>query len=88
MLEELPLGPQTGVQLLAIAEAVGDWIFAGFIVFAVIFIILAAVQFLRGGGDPAQVAAARKNLIFAIIGIIIALVSKGIIIVIRNISGL
>lgn len=87
MPETLPLGPQTGIALLNIVEAVGDWIFTGFLIFAAIFIVLAAFQFARGGGDPVQVAAARKNIIFAVIGVIIALLSKGIITVIRSISG-
>ena len=88
MPDELPLGPQTGRDLLAIAESIGDWVCTGFLIFATILIVVAAFQFAKGGGDPAQVAAARKNIIFAIIGVIIALLSKGIITVIRNISGL
>jgi len=88
MLETLPLGPQTGLQLLAIAESVGDWIFTGFLIFATVLIVLAAFQFAKGGGDPTQVAAARKNIIFAVIGVIIALLSKGVITVMRSIFGL
>ena len=86
-MESLPIGPQTGRDLLAIAESIGDWIFTGFLIFATILIVLAAFQFAKGGGDPAQVAAARKSIIFAVIGVIIALLSKGIIMVIRSISG-
>ena len=87
MPEELPLGPQTGRDLLAIAESLGNWIFTGFLIFATVLIVLAAFQFVKGGGDPTQVAAARKNIIFAIIGVIIALLSKGIITVIVKIVG-
>ena len=86
-MESLPIGPQTGRDLLAIAESIGDWIFTGFLIFATILIVLAAFQFAKGGGDPVQVTAARRNIIFAVIGVIIALLSKGIIMVIRSISG-
>ena len=87
-MQTLPIGPQTGVELLSIAESIGDWIFVGLLVFAAILIVFAAFQFANGGGDPAQVAAARKNIIFAVIGIIIALLSKGVVTVVRSVLGL
>ena len=87
-MQTLPIGPQTGVELLSIAESIGDWIFVGLLVFAAILIVFAAFQFAKGGGDPAQVAAARKNIIFAVIGIIIALLSKGVVTVVRSVLGL
>ena len=87
-MQTLPIGPQTGVELLSIAESIGDWIFTGFLVFAAILIVFAAFQFAKGGGDPAQVAAAKKNIIFAVIGVIIALLSRGMIMVVRSVLGL
>ena len=87
-MQSLPIGPQTGVELLSIAESIGDWIFVGLLVFAAILIVFAAFQFAKGGGDPAQVAAAKKNIIFAVIGVIIALLSRGMIMVVRSVLGL
>jgi len=87
MLETLPSSFITGVELLSLMEAVGDWIFTGFLLFAIIFIVLAAFQFAKDGGDPTQVAAARKNMIFAVIGIIIALSAKGLVTVVIKIIG-
>ena len=86
-LPELPLGPQTGAQLLAIIDSITNWIFAGFVALAVIMVILAALQLLREGGNPEKLSEARLKLIWAAIGVMIALVSKGFVPVIRSVMG-
>lgn len=86
-LPELPLGPQTGAQLMAIIDTITNWIFAGFAVFAVIMTILAALQFVKDGGTPLKVAEARSKLIWAAIGIGVALLSRGFVPVMRSIMG-
>ena len=83
----LPTGPQTGAQLLAIIDVITNWIFAGFVVIAVVMVILAALQFVTGGGDPLKVSEARKKLIWAAVGVGVALMAKGFVPVIKNIFG-
>ena len=86
-LPELPIGPKTGAQLLVIIDTITNWIFAGFVAVAVIMVILAALQFVREGGNPEKVSEARQKLIWAALGVIVALASKGFVPVIRNIMG-
>lgn len=83
----LPTGPQTGAQLLAIIDVITNWIFAGFIATAVIMVILAALQFVREGGNPEKVSEARMKLIWAAVGVGVALVAKGFVPVIKSILG-
>ena len=75
----------TVVQLLVVINKAIDLIFTVLIVFSVIFIITAAFQFVTGGGDPAQVLAARQKLIWAAVGIIVALLARAIPTVIRTV---
>ena len=82
---ELPAGPQSGGEILRIIEAIGDWIFGAFILVAIIFIILALFDFISGGGDPAKISSARHKLIYAVIGVGLALIAGGIDDVLRNI---
>lgn len=84
---ELPVGPQSGAQLMAIIDTVTNWMFAGFAALAVVMVILAALQFVREGGDPVKVSEARHKLIWAVVGIGVALLSKGFVPVIRSIMG-
>ena len=84
-LPQLPIGPQTGAQLLAIIDVITNWIFAGFVALAVVMVLLAALQFVREGGNPEKISEARQKLIWAAIGVGVALLSKGFVPVIRNI---
>jgi len=82
---ELPAGPQSGLQTINIVEGATDWFFVFFLLLAVIFIIIAAIQFLTGGGDPNAVSQARNKLIFGIVAVIIAVMAKGIPVALRAI---
>lgn len=86
-LPELPVGPQSGEQLMVIIDTLTNWIFAGFVALAVVMVILAAIQFVKDGGNPLKVAEARNKLIWAAIGIGVAFLSRGLVPVIRNIMG-
>lgn len=84
---ELPPGPQTPEQLTEIINRVTDWIFAGFVALAVVMVILAALQFVREGGNPEKMSEARLKLIWATVGVMVALMAKGFVPVIRDILG-
>ena len=85
--KELPSGPTSGTQLIALIDVVTNWVFAIFVVLTIIFVLLAAFQFVTAGGDAAKVGEARQKLIWASVGVIVALASKGLVPVIRNIIG-
>ena len=77
----------TGAQLLTLVDTVTNWVFAVFTVLTIIFVLLAAFQFVTAGGDAVKVGEARQKLIWASVGIIIALASKGLVPVVRSIVG-
>ena len=77
----------TGAGLLNLIDSVTNWFFAIFIVLALIFILLAAFQLVTAGGDEAKLGEARAKLIWAAVGIMVALISKGLVPIIRSIVG-
>ena len=77
--------PTSGAGILARIQLIANWVFALFLALSVIYIILAAFQFVTGGGDPAQVSGARQKLIYALIGIAIALIAAGFPAILRSI---
>lgn len=83
----LPAGPQTGAQLLAMIDAITNWIFAGFVALAVVMVLLAAIQFLKDGGNPEKISEARQKLIWASVGVAVALAAKGFVPVMQSILG-
>ena len=77
--------PAKGVDLINRIQGVTSWVFAFFLAISLIYIILGAFQFVTGGDDPAQITAARQKLIYAAIGIAIALIAGGFPAVLRSI---
>ena len=65
--------------ILDIMETVVDYMFIILLILAGVIIIFAAFQFTTAGGDPAKVNAARDKLIWAVAGIAVAFLSKGIV---------
>jgi len=86
--EEIPETITTPQDIIDIIETVANWFFAILIAVALIFILIAAYQFLTSGGDPARVGAARQSLLYAIIGIAIAFLARGIVMLVRFVLGI
>ena len=85
--QALPKGPESGSAVLETIDAITDWIFAILMLVAVIFLVLAAFQFVTGGGEPQKVNEARQKLLYAVIGIALALAANGVDNVLGNIIG-
>jgi len=73
--------PDEAVTLL---ETITDWFFTILMVVAVIFIILAAWTFLTAGGNPDSVTRARQMLVYALIGVAVAVLAKGLPILVQT----
>ena len=81
----IPNNITSGAQFVGLLRNITNWIFVVLMVASVIFIVLAAWQFVAGGGEPQQVSQARQKLLYAAIGIIVALLARGIVAAIINI---
>jgi len=77
--------PVTGATLIDRIALIGNWVFAIFLAISLIYIILGAFQFVTGAGDPVKITEARQKLIFAVVGIAIALLAAGFDDILRNI---
>jgi len=60
---------QSPEELFETLQDIVKWIFAFVVAISLIFLILAAFQFVTGGGDPQQVSEARMKLLYAGLGI-------------------
>ncbi|MCH7828696.1 hypothetical protein IH982_02385 [Patescibacteria group bacterium] len=84
-LAELPEGPQTAGAVLQIIQRVGEWVFAIFLAISIIFLVWGAFEFVTGEGNPEKVSSAKRRLLYAIIGIGLALLANGVDDVLRSI---
>jgi len=73
----IPTGITSPSAFVTSIQTLTDWLFIILLVVSVIMIVLAGFQFVTGGGDPTQVSAARTKLIWAAVGIGVALLARG-----------
>lgn len=74
----VPTGPTTGAQLVGLLQHLTNWFFAGFLVLAALFIVLAAWQFISSKAEPVAVTQARSKLLWAAVAIGAAVLSRGV----------
>ena len=75
------------VCLLNTVNSVVDWVFMILIALAVIMTLIGAITFITASGSPEKAMAGRNYLIFALVGLIVALLARAIPNIIRAISG-
>ncbi len=70
-----------------ICTTVVGWIFTGLVVLAIIFILIAAFKYLTSGGSEENVHAAGQMLIYAAVAIAVALLARGIPLIVGTFVG-
>lgn len=84
-LPELPEGPQTPGEVLDTIEVIANWVFAIFLAASVIFLVWGAFEFMLAQGDPAKISAAKQRLLYAVVGIGLAMLANGVDDILRSI---
>lgn len=74
------------VNVMETFNKIVDWLFAGLIAFAAIMIVVAAFYFVTASGNPETVAKARHFVIYALIGVIVALLARGLVVLVQMIA--
>jgi uncharacterized membrane protein len=64
-----------------------NWIFWLLIILTIIFVLVAAFRYLTAAGDPEKVKAAGATLLYAAIAIVIALIAKGLPLIVSSFIG-
>lgn len=73
--------------LLGIVEAIFNILFIALMLFAGIFIILAAFSYLTAGGDAEKIQAANKKVIYAAVAVAVAIFAKAIPFIVADFIG-
>lgn len=71
-------------KIFAILAKIVRYGYTIFFITAVLFILMAAFNFLTAKGDPAKITSARSQILWAIVAIIIAMLSVGAASIISN----
>ena len=82
-----PSGLQNIRNLIFLLGDIRNWIAAIFVILATILFLWAAFLFITAGDDSTRVTKARKFLIWALIGVVIALFAYGILTFVNSLLG-
>jgi uncharacterized membrane protein len=78
------VGPTSVTGWVDVLITVVRWVYTIIFIVAVLFILLAAFNFITSKGDAVKTATAKNQLLYAVIGIAVALLSYGIITLVRT----
>jgi hypothetical protein len=77
----------TGVDpLISILGTIGNWMFGILLAVAAVYILMAAFSFLMAKGDEKAVKAARSELTYALVAVVVGALTKGLIAVAQAIA--
>ena len=81
------LGITTISGVFALGCTIINFLFAILIFLTIFFVILAAFKYLRAGGDEGKVSEASKDLLYAAVAIVVALLAKAVPSIVGSIVG-
>lgn len=70
------------VDIMETLGRISDWLFAILLIIAAIFIIIAGFYFVTAQGDPDKVSTARMFVLWALIGVLVGFLAKGLVILV------
>lgn len=73
------------VDVIEVLNNIVNWLFAILLVVAVIYLIIAGYYFVTSQGEPDKMSKARNMVLYALIGVLVAFVSKGLIELVRRV---
>ena len=73
--------------LMDTVYTVTDWIFVGVVTIVIIFILWGAFNLLTAAGSPEKIKLGREQIIYASIGMLVALLAKAIPYIVRSVLG-
>jgi hypothetical protein len=74
------LGGQSWSTLREVVQfALSSFILPILTALAILYLVWAGYQFITSAGDPAQAEKARRNILYAIIGVVLMLISYGLV---------
>ena len=88
--EQAPSAPtvvQDAQGLINLIVRIGDWAFAAVLVVSALFLIYAGFMWVTAGGNPEGATKARTMLTNALIGVVVALLARGLVQVIKSVIG-
>jgi len=73
--------------IVGVVGTIGKYVIGALVIVAVFYVLWAAYTFITAAGDTEKITSARNRIMYAGIGIIVALLAQGIVSLVLNIGG-
>jgi len=73
------------IDVMAALNRITNWLFTILVAVAGIAIVIAGYYFVTAAGNPEQITKARNFILYALIGVIVALLGRGMIVLVQTI---
>ncbi|MGB9743268.1 MAG: pilin [Minisyncoccales bacterium] len=74
-----PKGPTSNIDIPTLLDRIIDWAFYFLLIIAALFLVIAGFYFITAQGDAEQIKKAKNMVLYAAIGLVVAVVSRGIV---------
>ena len=61
-----------------------NWLFAILLIVAVLFLVIGGLQYVTAQGDPEKIKKAGQYILYALIGVIVALLARGLVTLVQK----
>lgn len=75
------------LDVMQVLNRIVNWLFSILLVVAAIFIIVAAYHFVTAAGDPEKTKRARDFVLYALIGVMVAFLARGLVVLVERVVG-
>ncbi len=72
---------------MGIIQDLVDWVFGFLLIVAVLFLLFAAFTYITASGEPEKIKKANQSIMWALIGVAVGLLSKGLVIFVGTLLG-
>lgn len=79
--------PPANLDVMAVLDRIINWLFTILLVIAAMCIVIAGYYFVTAAGNPETTAKARNFVLYALIGVAVAIASRGLVALVKRIVG-
>ncbi len=84
---DIPKGPETINEVIEIIDRAANWLFMILIAVAVVMIVYAGITWMTAAGDEEKMKTSRRTLLYALVGVGIGAVAKGLVAIMKTLVG-
>ncbi len=80
-------GPPADMDVITVLGGLVNWMFYILMIVAALFLVFAGFTYLTASGDPDKVKSAHQSVMWALVGVAVAVMSRGLVALVEKILG-